>query len=129
MDDTIMVFSGRAFCSEDIKLIKWVIKTYPKLPVTELACIICELLDWTTLSGRAKKQQCIAFLDQLESEGIIKLPSRVVRNKAQRSIQEIDFDTTEISGDINCFDPIRLVIARPGDDLNRWQSYVNQYHM
>ena len=45
MGDTIRVFSGRAFCSEDISLIKWVIDTYPKLPVTELASTICELLD------------------------------------------------------------------------------------
>lgn len=130
MDDTIRVFSGRAFCSEDISLIKWVIDTYPKLPVTELASTICELLDWTTPAGSAKRDQCIAFLDQLESEGMVKLPPRIARSKVKRkNTPEIDFDTSEITGDINSFEAIRLVIARPGETLNRWRSYVNQYHM
>jgi hypothetical protein len=129
MDDTIMVFSGRAFCSEDIELIKWVIKTYPRLSVTELACTICELLGWTTLSGKAKSVQCVAFLDKLELEGIIKLPPRVAREAKQKNISDMEFDTSEVKGDINSIGPINLVIARAGKDLNRWRAYVNQYHM
>ncbi len=129
MDDTIRVFSGRAFCSEDIDLMKWVIETYPKLSVTELASTICELLEWATPSGGAKREQCVTFLDQLEREGILELPTRVVRNKTKKNIIKIEFDTTEVMGDINSFEPIELVIARLGEDLNRWKSYVDQYHM
>lgn len=129
MDDTIRVFSGRAFCSEDINMIKWVIKTYPRLSVSELASTVCELLDWTTPAGGVKMDQCIALLDQLDSEGIIKLPPRVTRSKVKRAIAKIDFDTSEITGDISVLEPIRLDIARPGEDLDRWRSYVNQYHM
>ncbi|NMA95457.1 MAG: DUF4338 domain-containing protein, partial [Clostridiales bacterium] len=134
MDNTIRVFSGRAFCPEDINLVKWVIKTYPKLSVTELASTICEILDWTTPAGGAKKDPCIAFLGQFESEGLIKLPSKMesrIRSgsKSVTRPDKIDFDTTEIIGDINSLKPIRLVIARPGEDLNRWRSYVDQYYM
>ncbi len=77
MDETIRTFSGRGFGSEDIKLIKWVIGKYPKLSVTELASTICELLEWTTPAGRAKRIQCVTFLDQLEKEDVLKLPLRI----------------------------------------------------
>lgn len=132
MDDTIRVFSGRTFCPEDIDLIRWAIKTYHRLPRTELISTICELLDWTTPAGRVKLVQCTAFLDKLDSEGVIKMPPRPVRKAtkpAPLQIAKMDFDTTAISGPLNSFEPIELTIARPGKDLDRWRSYVDQYHM
>jgi hypothetical protein len=59
MDNTIRVFSGRAFRPEDIEMIKWARKTYPNLPRHEFAATVCELLGWTTPAGRAKQMQCI----------------------------------------------------------------------
>lgn len=132
MDNTIRVFSGRTFCPEDIKLIRWAVKTYPTLPRNELAATICELLNWTTPAGRVKLQQCNAFLEQLDSEGIVKLSSKPVRkSRTMKSVKvaKMDFDTTDITGDISTLEPIRLEIARPGENLDRWRSYVNQYHM
>ena len=76
MDDTIRVFSGRAFSPKDIEMIQWVRRTYPKLSRKELAATICEFLDWVTPAGRPKTQQCTAFLDELESENIIQLPPK-----------------------------------------------------
>ena len=76
MDNTIMVFSGRAFSPKDIELIKWMRNTYPKLSIQELAATVCELLEWTTPAGRPKVGQCRAFLNKLESEDIIKLPTK-----------------------------------------------------
>lgn len=51
MDNTIMVFSGRKFTSEDINLIKWTRKKYAHLSRSELAGTVCEFLDWTTPTG------------------------------------------------------------------------------
>jgi hypothetical protein len=48
VDDAIRVFSGRTISPEDIELIKWARKTYPKLPRYEFAGTVCELLDWNT---------------------------------------------------------------------------------
>lgn len=132
MDNTIRVFSGRTFCPEDIELISWAVKTYPTLPRGELIATICELLNWTTPSGRAKFDQCSTLLDQLDSEGVVQLPPKQVRKpgiSTKVKVTKMDFDTTQISGDLSCFEPIQLVIARPGEDLNRWRSYVDQYHM
>ena len=44
-------------------------------------------------------------------------------------VAKINFDTSEITGDIREFAPVYIEIARPGKDLDRWRSYVEQYHM
>lgn len=131
MDDTIRVFSGRAISPEDIELIKWARKSYPKLPRYEFVETVCELLGWTTSAGRAKWHPCMEFLKQLEAEGVVQLPAV---NDSRKTVSKIhipkmDFQTTEISGEINDFPPVVLTIARPGDDLRRWRAYIDQYHM
>lgn len=131
MDDTIRVFSGRAFSPEDIEMIKWARKAYPRLPRHELAATVCELLNWNTPSGRAKRIQCVEFLNLLEEEGVIQLPPAQIRNKVKVKAQalEMSFETKEIKGDITQYEPIHLVLAQPGEELKRWRAYVNQYHM
>jgi len=131
MDDTIRVFSGRTFSPEDIELIKWARKTYPKLPRHEFASTVCELLGWTTPAGRAKWHPCLAFLEQLEAEGLIQLPSvKVVKPTAGKvKVTAIEFDTKEIIGEIKDFEPVKITVVQPGEELKRWRSYVEQYHM
>jgi len=129
VDDTIRVFSGRAFSPEDIEMIKWARKSYPRLPRHELAATVCELLNWNTPSGRVKRIQCVEFLSLLEEEGVIQLPPAQIQNKAKARAPEIEFETKEIKGDIAEYEPIRLAIAQPGEELKRWRAYINQYHM
>lgn len=131
MDNTIRVFSGRAFAPEDIEIIKWARKTYPNLPRYEFAATVCELLGWTTPAGNAKMIQCAAFLEKLEAEGIIQLPpiNKMKQNKCRIRRKEFEFDTRELKGNIGDYEPVRLVIAKPGEDLKRWRAYINQYHI
>ncbi|HHX22426.1 MAG: Druantia anti-phage system protein DruA [Tepidanaerobacteraceae bacterium] len=132
MNNTIRVFSGRTFSFDDIELIKWARTTYPKLPRSEFAATVCELLNWTTPAGRAKTQQCLSFLEQLEAENIIQLPKKAGNRKDKSNLPQtahINFDTTKITGKLSSFEPITLTIAKPGKELKRWRAYVNQYHM
>lgn len=131
MDNTSIVFSGRTFSQEDIEMIKWARKRYPKLSRRELAGTVCEILNWTTPAGRAKIKQCLDLLELLESDKIIQLPpiQTLMRRKKTVYIPEIKFNTEEINGDIQEYEPIQLVMAKPGEELKRWRSYVNQYHM
>lgn len=131
MDDTIKVFSGRTFSSEDIELIKWTRKTYPKLSKEELAATVCEMLDWSTPAGRPKTLQCHKYLEMLESKGMIQLPlARPIKKSTERKKKsEYIFDNTKIKGEVVDFEPIKLVIAKPGEDLKRWRAYIEQYHM
>jgi len=131
MDDAIRVFSGRTFSPEEIELIKWTTKTYKGLSRKELANTICELIGWTTPSGKAKEQQCMAFLKELERGGVIQLPplKGPVRKGYKVRIPELDIKAEEIRGEVGEYEPIRLEIARSGQGLKRWRAYVNQYHM
>jgi hypothetical protein len=131
LDNAIRVFSGRTFSPEDIEMITWARKRYPKLSRSELAGTVCEIIGWNTSSGRPKMQQCMDFFDILEAEGIVKLPPRQASRQHRSGIMipQLEFNTEEISGDIREYEPIRLVIARPGEELKRWRSYVDRYHM
>lgn len=131
MKNNIRVFSGRTFSPEDIETIKWVRKTYQKLSRSEIAGTVCEILKWTTPAGNAKLQQCKAFLGMLEEEGIIQLPpfDTTKQNKCRVRRKVFEFDTSEQKGEVGEYEPIKLVIAKPGEELKRWRAYVNQYHM
>ena len=131
MDNTIREFSGRTFSPEDIETIKWTRNEYPKLSRYEFAGTVCEFLGWITPAGRAKQIQCVAFLEKLEAEGIIQLPpyDTTRQNKCRVKRKEYQFDTSEIKGEVSEYEPIGLVIARPGEELKRWRAYVNNYHI
>ena len=112
-------------------MIKWARKTYSGLPRHEFVGTVCELLDWNLPSGRPKRDQCMAFLEQLEREGIIDLPPLNIskQRKCRVRIPEINFNTDEIRGQVNEYEPIRLTVVQPGQEMKRWRAYVNQYHM
>lgn len=131
MNNAIRVFSGRTFSSEDIELIKWLRKVYPKLSRYEFAGTVCESLNWTTSRGGAKYQQCLEFLNNLELEGILKLPAydESKRKSKSHKIEKITFNETEIAGDLGDFNEIYLSIAHSGNPSKRWKAYINQYHM
>lgn len=132
MSNTIRVFSGRTFSSEDIELIKWTISRYPQLSRNELSKTICEFLEWTTPAGLPKSAPCLDFLEKLETEGIITLPEKKVTTKVVRKEKPKEFELNvmpDLSGTVRDFEPITLEIARPGSGLKKWRAYVEQYHM
>jgi hypothetical protein len=131
MNNKIREFSGRTFNAGDINTIKWVLETYPKLSRSEMAGTVCEILNWTTPAGNAKLPQCKAFLGMLEEEGLIKLPPIDTARQSKCRVRRVkfDFDTSEIRGELRGYEPIKVIIAKPGEELKRWRAYVNQYHM
>ncbi len=133
MDNTIRVFSGRTFSSEDIELISWTKNKYPKLSRQELANTLCEFWGWTTPAGLPKRVQCVAFLEKLEAEGVITLPAKRQQKsaapKSEKQKSEVLPPYIELNGKVKDYDPIYLEIARRGPALKRWKAYVDQYHM
>jgi len=130
MDNAIRVFSGRTFSPADLETIKWARRTYPGLSRSELASTVCELLEWTTPAGQPKRIQCLKLFDLLEEEGITQFPpKRTGRYIGWRQLPQMQFDTKEIVGETRDYEPIVLEIARPGESMTRWRSYINQYHM
>jgi hypothetical protein len=132
MNNPVRTFSGRELTSKDINQIKWARKTYPNLSRTELAGTICQIIGWTTNSGRAKLIQCSALLEEMEKEGIIDLPplKTEMRRKNRAKVPILNLKPEkDIKGTVKEFEPVKLIIANPGEELKRWRSYVSQYHI
>ncbi|MDR2648508.1 MAG: hypothetical protein LBB94_02160 [Clostridiales bacterium] len=85
MEKPIKEFSGRRFSPEEIELIQWTVRAYPKLSQWELAGTVCEFLGWDQISGKPTARQCLAMLNALEEGGLIKLPPL---NKTKRKLEK-----------------------------------------
>jgi hypothetical protein len=128
MDEAIRTYSGRSFNEEDLVLIRWVRKTYPKLSRSELAATICEILDWQTPGGTAKLPQCLSYLQMLEDRGLVELPALQKTQNKRKPVPKLDLAGEAIEADIRDIAPIQLRIAEDSKDRLRWRSYVDQYH-
>jgi hypothetical protein len=134
MEKIIRKYSGRDFTSAEINLIKEVVSTYPKLSQRELASTICELIEWKTPRGIPKGKPCNDFLRKLEAEGEIRLPEvgRQGSNRGTRTKKYIaedeDLSWIDTSTVTEC-GALSLEIARPGESLRRWRTYIKAFHM
>jgi hypothetical protein len=125
MNDTIIVFSGRTFCSEDIELIQWTRKKYPELKRREFIHTICEFFEWKTLAGKSKIPQCEEFLELLETKGLLTLPPKIKTAKRVTRFETIEY-AEEISGRVEDY-KIEVELVKPDENL-LWRSYINQFH-
>ncbi|MBF0439829.1 MAG: DUF4338 domain-containing protein [Magnetococcales bacterium] len=128
---TSRTFSGRRFSSADLVEIKEVLDSCSGLSRTELAKTICELLEWTRPSGTLKSRECLEFLEQIDSEGIIRLPDRRQTRpfgSTTRIQPAKDEESIVLAGSVEQFDPVRLeqVGDRTGRDL--WRGMVERHH-
>ena len=74
MENSIREYSGRTFSPEEITLIQWTVKRYPRLSRNEMAKTICEFLEWKQPSGKSKTTQCVSLLVEMEKTGLVDLP-------------------------------------------------------
>ncbi len=90
MDKTVsnpLTLSGRYFSKKDIIATQQMVRSFPKLSMTELAQTVCEHLGWTTATGRNKVNSCFTALEKLEAMGYIQLP--VKRQQKTRETKKI----------------------------------------
>ena len=133
MGNVIREYSGRLFSVEDIELIRTTTRMYPNLSQREMASTVCELIGWTTPNGKPKRIQCVEFLRQLESEGLIKLPiiNASYTKHRRKSAKQEEKLPTEIKIEPECLytcGAITLERVRPGKRLAQWREYVGSYH-
>ena len=69
-----MVCSGRRFTVAEVELVRETVALFPRLPLTELADTLCELLSWVTRNGTYKTASCRKLLERLAAEGEVELP-------------------------------------------------------
>lgn len=133
MEKVIREYSGRQFSAEDIELIKTTTQMYPKLSQREMASTVCELIGWMTPNGKPKCERCVEFLRQLESEGLIKLPTINTNytrqgRKSPKQVPKFPIDIKSESECVYACGALSLERVRPGKRLAQWREYVSNYH-
>jgi hypothetical protein len=124
-------FCGKPVRDEELKLIREVLESC-RLPRTELADTVCELLGWNRANGRLKGRECREWLEKLEAGGFLTLPlasQRVCRTSRSRvqltpsgaAGEPVDASLREVS-------PVRLARVQSKPELDGWKELVARYH-
>lgn len=86
-----LIFRGRRFTSEEIFLIKNIIKQHWLAGRKSIAKLICERLNWRSLNGELKIIPCLEALRRMEQIGLFLLP----KSKKRGGYHKIEIITKE----------------------------------
>jgi hypothetical protein len=126
-----LVQCGRAISDSEIEEIRETVATFRRLSRRELAMTICEHLGWYSVTGSAKVDACVKFLEKLESQGYLKLPQRHAFSPVEKRTPYAS-DRTEPQSRIECslkeVGRVRLAVVREKEERELWNEFVHRYH-
>jgi hypothetical protein len=133
MAQQIVESSGRSFTPEEINLICQTAKTFSNLSLTELSKTLCELLEWKRPNGKLKYEECRAFLERLQSEGVVSIPRlRSAGSPGPRRVNISAHVESEVpvSGSVGRFEPLRLklVLASNRELMAIFKQLIERWH-
>lgn len=136
MDQTIAqlkatTFGGRKFSRYQLVEIQKITTLFSNLSRRELAHTICEQYSWKTPSGTDRIQTCLNALEEMESLGIIKLPTKMMtRPGRQKDIvwTEVSNEQPPIESSLRDLMPIDLVLVTEREQISQWNEFVDRYH-
>jgi hypothetical protein len=130
--ETLSRHCGRSFGEEDLALIREVVDSCGGLSRKELAQTVCELLDWTRASGGLKALECLAYLERLESAGMLRLPekqrTRPVGSRTRVPVTEMGERGHEVVGEVGEFAPIELELVETAKQAELFRELVGRHH-
>jgi hypothetical protein len=134
MIQSIVESSGRCFSPDEIALVRQTVKTFSSLSLKELSKTLCELLEWKRPSGKLKYEECRAFLERLQSDGLVVLPK--LRNTAAPGPRKVvlapqnDLPQTTITGSAGQFEPLSLHLVQAVDRnmLSTFKQMIERWH-
>jgi len=133
MTQQIAESSGRPFTSEEIDIIRQTVKTFSNLSLTELSRTLCELLEWKRPNGKLKCEECRAFLERLQSEGVVSIPKlRSAGSPGPRRVNISAHSESEapVSGSVGQFEPLRLKPVRASNRelIAAFKQLIERWH-
>ena len=132
MDMPVVAFCGRQFSSAELQLICEVVKRYAGLSRMELAHTVCELLQWQRSAGGLKARECREFLELLDRQGMVRLPSKrptkPVGSRTRVPVSAEGEPAAPLQGKVGAFAPI--VLEPVQSEQQRWlfRELVGRYH-
>ena len=125
-------FLGRQVSGEDLALIREVVITCGGLSRMELANTVCELLGWTRVLGSPKGRECRAFLEELESKGLLDLPEkrrgRPLGRATRVPMTERGEPPAPLKGEVRQLGAIELELVERLDQREWFRELVGRYH-
>jgi hypothetical protein len=125
-------FCGREFTTEDVSLIQEVVETCAGLSRLELAHTVCELLEWKRLGGGLKAREYRAFLERLESQGILTLqdkkscgsskPRKLILPAEQGQVH------SQLTGSVEEFTPLDVERVENLQQRQLFRELLSRYH-
>jgi hypothetical protein len=125
-------FCGREFVPEEISLVHEVVTTCGGISRKELAYTICELLDWKRVNGKLKERECRDFLEQLEYQGVLKLPEKKLTgsDKPRKSMTTDGpgWPYSRLTGRVEMYTPLSVEQVKKPEQRRLFQELVSRYH-
>jgi len=130
---TNLRFCGQRVALDELELIKETVRDCSGLSRTELAFTICELLAWRRPNGGLKAHECRQFLEELEAEGLLKLPEfkGTVRSYKEKPkpVGDDPFRQEEpITMPMHELGPLELELVETPEARRQWRDWVARYH-
>ena len=126
-----LTFCGRTFGAGELELMRQIAQEFSALGVTEIARTVCELLEWKRPSGGLKNHECRQLLEQLQTEGFLKLPA--VRKLGGRGPRRADVsgacgEPAPITCAVNECEPLELALVEGTAESRQWREQMERYH-
>lgn len=127
-----ITFCGNPVSDTELKLITSVVSRHSGLSRMELAHTVCELLSWQRSTGQLKARECREFLEQLDLQGVLRLPpKRVTKTVGSRTLIPISAagePGAVLQGEVGLFEPIVLEAVQSEPQRLLFRELVGRHH-
>ena len=124
-------FCGHALTSQEIDLIRELIRDFRQLPLTELAHTVCELLEWKRPNGSLKARECYLFLQDLQQRGWLPwlpAPRSYTRHAHQTALTAQSDPQASCSGPLSRWLPLQCDLVQTAAERKLFEQYIHRYH-
>lgn len=128
IQDPPLVCSGRHFTATELELVRETVALFPRLPLTELADTLCELLSWVTPNGTYRTASCRKLLERLQAAGEVELPRKRACRRRPPTIPDFGPATDPappLVVPLADLDPVVLHPVTTRSERDLWQEYAN----
>jgi hypothetical protein len=133
MEYNLLIFRGRQFSGEEIRLIRDIVEKGAAKSRRSLGGEICEKLDWRSPNGNLKVIPCLEALRRMEKAGLVSLPAAKncsgYREMRLLTPEEVNFKEPEnVSGTIKKGENLRFKLVENAKENLLWRYLIQEYH-
>ncbi len=124
------VIQGRETTTEDIELIRHLIRVNPSWSRTRISKELCELWDWYDANGQMKDMAARSFLRKCQMRGLVELPPPSAQSPPGRRvpIRAVPYSREPITAGLRDLMPVRVEPVVEADRLDLFKCLLSRHH-